>query len=289
MAFLYVEKFNLGGVLYEFQKVCIAIGSSRFACIEFSRMWQSGRQSATKQDKEIKIGATAGPHAEVVEAVAKEAEKQGIKIKVVEFSDYITPDKALADGDVDLVSYQHKPFLDNFNKQNGTDLTAIGNTILMRMGVYSNKVKQIDQLRDGAVVAIPNDPTNGGRGLALLQRAGIIKLKDGVGFKATPADVVDNPKHLQFKEIEAAQLPRSLDDVDAAVITMNYVMSAGLNVKEQGIYLEPKDEPLAVMILAARSNDKDNATYKKIAELFHSDGVKKFIDEKYKGTIVPAE
>lgn len=157
------------------------------------------------------------------------------------------------------------------------------------MGVYSNKVKQIDQLQDGAVVAIPNDPTNGGRGLALLQRAGVIKLKDGVGFKATPADVVDNPKHLQFREIEAAQLPRSLDDVDAAVITMNYVMSAGLNVKGQGIYLEPKDEPLAVMILAARSKDKDNATYKKIAELFHSDGVKQFIDEKYKGTIVPAE
>lgn len=250
---------------------------------------QGGRQSAAKPDKEIKIGATAGPHAEVVEAVAKEAEKQGIKIKVVEFSDYITPDKALADGDVDLVSYQHKPFLDNFNKQNGTDLTAIGNTILMRMGIYSNKVKSVDQLQDGAVVAIPNDPTNGGRGLALLQRAGVIKLKDGVGFKATPADIVENPKHLQFKEIEAAQLPRSLDDVDAAVITMNYVMSAGLNVKEQGIYLEPKDEPLAVMILAARSKDKDNATYKKIAELFHSDGVKQFIDEKYKGTIVPAE
>lgn len=250
---------------------------------------QSGSQPAAKPDKEIKIGATAGPHAEVVEAVAKEAEKQGIKIKVVEFSDYITPDKALADGDVDLVSYQHKPFLDNFNKQNGTDLTAIGNTILMRMGVYSNKVKSVDQLQDGAVVAIPNDPTNGGRGLALLQRAGVIKLKDGVGFKATPADIVENPKHLQFKEIEAAQLPRSLDDVDAAVITMNYVMSAGLNVKEQGIYLEPKDEPLAVMILAARSKDKDNATYKKIAELFHSDGVKQFIDEKYKGTIVPAE
>lgn len=250
---------------------------------------ENSSSSAAKPDKEIKIGATAGPHAEVVEAVAKEAEKQGIKIKVVEFSDYITPDKALADGDVDLVSYQHKPFLDNFNKQNGTDLTAIGNTILMRMGVYSNKVKSVDQLQDGAVVAIPNDPTNGGRGLALLQRAGVIKLKDGVGFKATPADVAENPKHLQFKEIEAAQLPRSLDDVDAAVITMNYVMSAGLNVKEQGIYLEPKDEPLAVMILAARSKDKDNATYKKIAELFHSDGVKQFIDEKYKGTIVPAE
>jgi YaeC family lipoprotein len=156
------------------------------------------------------------------------------QVKVVEFSDYITPDKALADGDIDLVSYQHKPFLDNFNKQNGTDLVPIGNTILMRMGIYSDKYKSVDALPDGAVIAIPNDPTNGGRGLALLQRAGLLKLKDGVGFKATPADVVDNPKHFQFKEIEAAQLPRSLGDVDAAVITMNYVMSAGLNVKEQG-------------------------------------------------------
>lgn len=250
---------------------------------------QQNAGSAADTSKEIKIGATAGPHAEVVEAVAKEAAKEGITIKVVEFSDYITPDKALADGDVDLVSYQHQPFLDNFNKQNGTDLVSIGNTILMRMGVYSNKYKSVDALPDGAVVAIPNDPTNGGRGLALLQRAGVIKLKEGVGFKATPADVTDNPKHLQFKEIEAAQLPRSLDDVDAAVITMNYVMSAGLNVKEQGIYMEPKDEPLAVMILAARSKDKDNETYKKIVALFHSDGVKKFIEEKYKGTIVPAE
>lgn len=240
-------------------------------------------------DKEIKIGATAGPHAEVVEAVAKEAEKQGIKIKVVEFSDYITPDKALAEGDIDLASYQHQPFLDNFNSQNGTDLVSIGKTILMRMGVYSNKVKNVNDLQDGAVVAVPNDPTNEGRGLALLQKAGVIKLRDGAGLKATPADVVENPKHLQFKEIEAAQLPRSLDDVDAAVITMNYVMSAGLNVKEQGIYLEPKDEPLAVMILAARAKDKDNETYKKIADIFHSDAVKQFIADKYKGTIEPAE
>ena len=246
-------------------------------------------QSAGSSDKEIKIGATAGPHAEVVEAVAKEAEKQGIHIKVVEFSDYITPDKALADGDIDLVSYQHKPFLDNFNKQNGTDLVPIGNTILMRMGIYSDKYKSVDALPDGAVIAIPNDPNNGGRGLALLQRAGLLKLKEGVGFKATPADVVDNPKHFQFKEIEAAQLPRSLGDVDAAVITMNYVMSAGLNVKEQGIFLEPKDEPLAVMVLAVKAKDKDNPTYKKIAEIFHSDAVKKFIADKYNGTIEPAE
>lgn len=244
---------------------------------------------APAEKKEITVGATAGPHAEVVEAAAKEAEKNGLKVNVKEFSDYITPDQALADGDLDIVVYQHKPFMENFNKQHGTHLTAIGKAILMRMGIYSNKVKDVKDLPDGATISIPNDPTNEGRGLQLLEKAGVIKLKDGVGMKATPADVVENPKHIQFKEIEAAQLPRSLDDVDASVITMNYVMSAGLNVKEQGIFLEPKDEPLAVMVLAVRAQDKDNPTYKKIAEIFHSDAVKKFIADKYNGTIEPAE
>ena len=244
---------------------------------------------AADSKKEIKIGATAGPHAEVAEAVAKEAQKQGLNVKVVEFTDYITPDKALASGDIDLNSYQHKPFLDNFNKQNSSDLVPIGKTILMRMGVYSDKVKDVKDIKDGGIVAIPNDPTNGGRGLVLLEKAGLIKLKDGVGFKATIADIAENPKNLQFKELEAAQLPRSLADVDAAAITMNYVMSAGLDVKKQGIFLESKDEPLAVMVLAARNKDKDDPTYKKIADIFRSEAVKQFIADKYKGTIVPAE
>ncbi|MBQ9319682.1 MAG: MetQ/NlpA family ABC transporter substrate-binding protein [Acidaminococcaceae bacterium] len=239
--------------------------------------------------KEIKIGATAGPHAQVVEAVAKEGKKQGLDIKVIEFSDYITPDKALADGEIDLVSYQHKPFMENFNKQNKSDLVAIGKTILMRMGIYSDKHKDLKNLPENAVIAIPNDPTNGGRGLVLLEKAGLIKLKEGVGFKATAKDVVENPKKFQFKELEAAQLPRSLPDVDAAVITMNYVMSGGLDVQKQGLFWETKDEPLAVMILAVKSKDKDNATYLKIAELFHSEGVRKYIADTFKGTIVPAE
>ena len=244
---------------------------------------------AADSKKEIKIGATAGPHAEVAEAVAKEAKKQGLNVKVVEFTDYITPDKALASGDIDLNSYQHKPFLDNFNKQNNSDLVPIGKTILMRMGIYSDKVKDVKDIKDGGIVAIPNDPTNGGRGLVLLEKAGLIKLKDGVGFKATIADIAENPKNLQFKELEAAQLPRSLADVDAAAITMNYVMSAGLDVQKQGIFLESKDEPLAVMVLAARNKDKDNTVYKKIADIFRSEAVKQFIADKYKGTIVPAE
>ena len=267
-----------------------------FAILAFASLALAGCGSSSSSTtkpaetkKEIKIGATAGPHAEVAEAVAKEAQKQGLNVKVVEFTDYITPDKALASGDIDLNSYQHKPFLDNFNKQNSSDLVPIGKTILMRMGVYSDKVKDMKDIKDGGIVAIPNDPTNGGRGLVLLEKAGLIKLKDGIGFKATIADIAENPKNLQFKELEAAQLPRSLADVDAAAITMNYVMSAGLDVQKQGIFLESKDEPLAVMVLAARNKDKDDPTYKKIADIFRSEAVKQFIADKYKGTIVSAE
>ena len=243
---------------------------------------------SSQTPKEIKIGATAGPHAQVAEAVAKEAQKQGIDLKVLEFSDYVTPDKALADGDIQLNAYQHVPFMENFNKQNGSDLVAIGKTILMPMGLYSNSVHSAQDVPNGAIVAIPNDPTNGGRGLALLAKAGLITLKDGVGFKATVADITSNPKNLQIQELEAAQLPRSLDDVAVAAIPMNYVQSAGLNVEKQGFFLEPKDEPLAVMILAVRSQDKDNETYKKIADIYKSEVIKQFINETFKGFITSA-
>ena len=243
---------------------------------------------SSQTPKEIKIGATAGPHAQVAEAVAKEAKKQGIDLKVVEFSDYVTPDKSLADGDIQLNAYQHVPFMENFNKQNGSKLVAIGKTILMPMGLYSNSVHSAADVPEGAIVAIPNDPTNGGRGLALLAKAGLITLKDGVGFKATVADITSNPKNLQIQELEAAQLPRSLDDVVVAAIPMNYVQSAGLNVEKQGFFLEPKDEPLAVMILAVRDQDKDNETYKKIADIYKSDAIKQFINDTFKGSITSA-
>ena len=259
------------------------------AAMVFMLLLTAGCGGTAETEKEIRLGATAGPHAEVAEAVAKEAGKQGLKVKVVEFSDYVTPNQALADGDLELDSYQHEPFLRNFNQEKGTDLSPIGTTILMRMGIYSDKVHDVQSVPDGAKVAIPNDPTNGGRGLVLLEKAGLIKLREGVGFKATVQDVAENPRHLQFVELEAAQLPRSLSDVDIAAITMNYVMSGGLDVEKQGIFLEDKSEPLAVMVLAARTKDKDKPEYKKIAEIFHSDAVKTFIREQYKGTIVPAE
>lgn len=249
---------------------------------------KNNQSTAPAEKTSIIVGATAGPHAEVVEAAAKEAEKKGLKVEIKEFSDYITPDQALADGSIDIAVYQHKPFLDNFNKQHGTDLIPVGDAILMRMGIYSNKYKDVKDIPSGGTVSIPNDPTNEGRGLQLLEQAGLIKLKEGVGMKATPADVVENPKNLKFKELEAAQLSRSLDDVDASAITMNFVMSAGLSPKEQGIFLESRDNPLAVMIIAVRNKDKDQPAYKKFIEAYQSDAVKKFITEKYKGTIEAA-
>ncbi|MBF9003519.1 MULTISPECIES: MetQ/NlpA family ABC transporter substrate-binding protein [Vibrio] len=241
-----------------------------------------------KESKEIKVGATVGPHAQVVEAVAKEAAKQGLKVTVVKFNDYVTPDAALADGSIDLNSYQHLPFLQNYNANHDSNLVSIGQSILMRMGIYSRKVSSLSELPDNARIAIPNDPTNEGRGLLLLQSAKLIRLKTGVGYNATINDVIDNPKHIEFIEIDAAQLPRTLDDVDAAAITMNYVMSSGLDPKKVGIYLEPKDAPLAVMVVAARAKDKDNADYKKFMKIFQSEETKAFLDKTFKGTIEPA-
>lgn len=158
----------------------------------------------------------------------------------------------------------------------------------MRMGIYSNNYKNVNDIPNNATVSIPNDPTNEGRGLQLLEQAGLIKLKEGVGIKATPADIVSNPKNLNFKEIEAAQLPRSLDDVDASVITMNFVQSAGISPQEKGIFFEDKDNPLAVMIIATRAKDKDNENYKTFVSAYQSDAVKQFIKETFKGTIEAA-
>ncbi|GAM71454.1 methionine ABC transporter substrate-binding protein [Vibrio sp. JCM 19236] len=236
----------------------------------------------------IKIGATVGPHAQVVEAVAKEAEKQGINIEVVEFSDYITPNAALADGSIDLNSYQHQPFLDNYNDAHSSHLVSIGRSILMRMGVYSNKYDNLESIPENARIAIPNDPTNGGRGLLLLEEAGLITLNENAGYSASLNDIVSNPKNIKIVEVDAAQLPRTLDDVDAAAITMNYVMSSGLNPKEQGIYLESKDAPLAVMVVASRNADKDKEVYEQIMSIYHSKAINDFLASTFKGTIEAA-
>lgn len=247
-----------------------------------------GNEKATADtNKEIKIGVTAGPHAQVMEEVVKEAAKQGIKLKVVEFNDYVTPNIALSQKELDINSYQHQPFLDNMNKERGLKLVSIGKTILLPMGLYSTKYKSLNDLPAGATVAIPNDPTNGGRGLLLLQQAGLIKLKNGGTPTSTVNDITENTKNLKIKELEAAQIPRSLNDVDAATVNTNYALNAGLNPLKDALLVESKESPFA-NVIAVRDGDQNNETYKKLVQIYQSEPIKKFINEKFQGSIVPA-
>ena len=243
-------------------------------------------KSASSDKKEITVGVTPGIHAEIMEQVKKEAAKQGITIKIMEFSDYVTPDVALSNKEIDMNSYQHKPYMDNLVKDKGLKIVSIGQTVVAPIGLYSHKIKSLDDVKDGMTVAVPNDPTNGARALLLLQKAGFIKIKDGVKYP-TPQDITENAKHLQIKELEAAQIPRSLDDVDFAAINTNYAMDAGLNPVTDALLREDKDSPYA-NILAVHEDDKDNPTLKKIVEIYNSDVIKKYIEEHYKGALIPA-
>ena len=243
--------------------------------------------AAPAVDKPLKVGVTAGPHAQILEVVKKVAEKDGLKIQIVEFSDYIQPNVALSQGDIDLNSFQHLPYLENMIKDRKYDLVMLAKTITFPMGVYSKKIKAVTELKEGAVIAIPNDPTNGGRALALLEKAGLIKLKPGLGHKASVVDITENPKKFKIRELDAAQIPRSLDDLDLAAINTNYAMPAGLVPVKDALILDDSNSPYA-NIIAARSKDKDNPQYKAFLKAYQSEEVKKFVNEQFKGSIVVA-
>jgi D-methionine transport system substrate-binding protein len=236
-------------------------------------------------EDQIKMGVTAGPHAEIMEQVKKLLEKDGVQMKVIEFTDYIQPNAALAAGDLDANSYQHQPYLDAQIKDRGYKFISVGTTITFPMGVYSKKVKSLNDLKQGARVGVPNDPTNGGRALLVLQAKGVIKLKADAGLKATPLDIVENPKKVKIVELDAAQLPRSLDDFDAAVINGNYAESAGLSPTKDAIAVEASTGPYA-NVLAIRAADKDKPWVAKLVKAYHSPEVKKFVLEKYKGSVI---
>ncbi len=246
-----------------------------------------GGQQAAAPDKPLKIGVTAGPHAEIMDVVKKVAEKDGLKIEVVEFNDYIQPNVALNQGDIDLNSYQHQPFLDNQIKDRGYQLVSIAKTVIFPMGIYSKKIKSIGEIQAGATVAIPNDPTNGGRALFVLEKAGLIKLKANASLSATAADIAENPKNLKIKELEAAQIPRSLEDVDFAAINTNYAVVAGLVPTRDALAIEDANSPYA-NVIAVRTKDKENPAYQKLLKAYQSDEVKKFIQEHFKGSVVEA-
>lgn len=242
--------------------------------------------AAPSEKKTLKVGVTAGPHAEIMEEVKKVAEKEGLNLELVEFNDYMQPNVALNQGDIDANSYQHLPFLENQIKDRKYELTSIAKTVIFPMGIYSKKVKAISELKEGATVAIPNDPSNGGRALLLLEKAGLLKLKPGLGVNVTVADIVENVKNIKVSEIEAAQIPRSLDDVDAAAVNTNYAVVAGLIPTKDAIVLENADSPYA-NLLVVRTKDKDNPVFQRLIKAYQSPEVKKFIEEKYKGSFVP--
>ncbi|CAM4151455.1 MetQ/NlpA family ABC transporter substrate-binding protein [Bordetella tumulicola] len=233
------------------------------------------------------VGATQVPHAEILEVVKPELAKEGVELDIKVFSDYVQPNLQLADKELDANFFQHQPYLDTFNKDRGAKLVSVGLVHVEPFGGYSRKLKSLDKLPEGATIAIPNDPSNSGRALLLLQKQGLIKLKDPTNIAATPLDIAENPKKLKFRELEAAILPRALEDVDLALINTNYALEAGLVPTKDALFIEGAESPYA-NIVVAREDNKDAPAIKKLVDALHTPAVKKFIEEKYKGAVVPA-
>jgi D-methionine transport system substrate-binding protein len=233
----------------------------------------------------VKIGVTPGPHAEILEQVKPIAHAKGLDIEIVEFTDYVVPNAALDTGELDANSFQHEPYLVNEIEKRGYKISKVANTVTFPIGIYSKKIKAIGELRDGGVVGIPNDPTNGGRVLLLLQSAGLIKLAEGTGLKPTVADITDNPKKLQIVELDAAQLPRSLDDTDISAINTNYAVEAGLDPAKDAVLREAADGPY-VNIIAVQTARKDEPWVKILVDSYHTDAVKQFLATRFKGAVV---
>lgn len=235
----------------------------------------------------VNVGASPLPHAEILKVVKPLLKDEGIELNIIEFTDYVTPNLALSDKDLDANYFQHIPYLEDFSSQRNLDLTFNAKVHIEPMGVYSIKIESLDELKEGALVAIPNDPTNGGRALLLLESAGLIKLNEGSDIDATKNDIVENPKNLDIRELEAATLPRVLEDVEIAVINTNYALEADFVPTEDALYIETSDSPY-VNVLAIRKGDEDRPELIKLAEALNSAEVKQFIEEEYEGAVVPA-
>lgn len=248
--------------------------------------------AASGSDKRVTltVGAAPVPHAEILEQVKDKLAKEGVDLKIVEFSNYVKPNLALHDKELDANFYQHIPFMKKFEEEHNMKFVSAGAVHIEPMGIYSNKIKDKNlqqSVPNGAKVAIPNDPTNTGRALQLLQQAGLITLKDPNNIYSTKLDIVGNPKNLDIIELDAAQTPRSLSDVDLAVINANYALGAQLNPLADALFLDSKDSPYANLI-AVRPGDENRPEIQKLVKSIQSPEIKKFIEEKYKGAVLPA-
>lgn len=245
--------------------------------------------SSAASDNVITVGASPSPHAEILEAIKPELEAQGYELKAVEYSDYVQPNVALSEGDLDANYFQHLPYLENYNTENGTDLASAGAIHFEPMGLYAGKSSDITNVPDGAKIAVPSDATNEARALLLLQDQGVIKLTDGVGLEATANDIVENPHNVELVEVEAAAVPRSLQDVDFGVINGNYALSAGLDTSAT-LASEGADSEAAqtyANIIAVRSGDENSEKTQALLKALTSDTARKFIEGTYKGSVIP--
>lgn len=233
----------------------------------------------------LRVGASPVPHAEILEFIAPVLAEQGVVLDIVQFTDYVQPNLALAAGELDANYFQHVPYLEQFSADHGLDLVSLGGNFVAPIAIYSKKISSLDELRDGASIAIPNDPTNGGRALLLLQSAGLITLADGSGLSASPLDIVSNPKNLKIVELEAPQLPRTLDDLDASAINTNYALEAGLHPSNDAILIEGAESPY-VNVVAVRAGEEDNPAFALLLDALLSDSTRDFIDEQFQGSIV---
>ncbi len=251
---------------------------------------ETTESAAPSELVKVKVGASVTPHAEILNAVKDALKAAGYDLEVVEFTDYVLPNTALEQGDLDANYFQHTPYLENFNEENGTHLVSVGKIHYEPFGIYAGKTSDLSAIPDGGSIAIPNDGTNEARALLLLEAQGLIKLKEGITFTATVLDIAENPKNLSIKEIEAAQLARSLQDVDAAVINGNYAIQAGLKVKD-ALAIEDKDsiaaDTYANVLVVKEGHENDEATKALLAAL-QSDTAKKFMEEKYEGAVIAA-
>ena len=238
-------------------------------------------------DSKLTVGVTAGPHEQVLEKVKELAAKKDLDIEVKVFTDYIMPNVALDEKDLDLNVFQTIPYLEQFNEDRNLELVEVGKTLTFPMGIYSTKVKDVKELPKGAKLGLPNDPTNGGRALVLFESAGLIKLKDGSGNTPTVKDVEENKNNFEFVELEASQLPRQLDELDAAAINTNFAIEHGFKPAEDSIFIESKDSPW-VNVVASRAESKDDEAIQKFLDVYHSDEVKQFIDETFEGSVIPS-
>lgn len=235
----------------------------------------------------IKLGVDGGPHEEIGELVQKLAAEKGLEVELVRFADFILPNAALADGDIDVNSFQHLPYLEAMMKDREYKLVSIGSTVLMPMGAYSKTLKSVDELKDGMTVAIPNDPSNGGRALLLLQDRGLLKVNPDAKLLPTVLDVTENPHGLKFVELEASQMVRAIQDSDLSVITTNYAVESGLIPAKDALFIESSKSPY-VNVIVVREGEEGRPEFKTLVECYNSDAVKAFVDEKYKGAIVCA-